>query len=200
MRRLVPGLILPVIAIAAFAGQGLRYEVRTSVERALANERAAIARYDAFAVKAAEEGYPGAAALFRAAARGEKVHAARFARVLRQHGHAVPEPDPQKPAVGSTEDNLRTAASSEMAERDGMYKEGVEICTLHGAKDVAAVFNETRDAEVEHGNLCAAAVRNPALLKSGRTYYVCAECGYTTDIRLPLCPSCRKREPPEAVE
>ncbi|HUP49249.1 MAG TPA: ferritin family protein [Thermoanaerobaculia bacterium] len=191
---------LLVVISAAGAAQALRTEVRLVVEKALAGERDAIARYEAFAAKADEEGYPGAAALFRAQARAESVHSRRFAGVLRSHGHAVPEPNPHRPAVGSTGDNLRAAAAAEAAERDGIYRDAVETCRFHGAKELATMFDQTRDAEVEHGNLCMAAARNLPSMKQARTYYVCEGCGYTTDVRLPMCPSCRRNKPPEPVQ
>jgi rubrerythrin len=197
---LVSAILVMVSAAVALAAQGLRYDVRVALEKAVANEREAVARYEAFAAKADLEGYPGAATLFRANARAEGIHAARFAAILKEHGHEVPAADPPAPAVNGTEDNLRVAASAEAGERDGMYKEAIEKCKLHNAMDIAEIFDTTRDAEVEHGNLCTAAARNLDALKNAKAYYVCGHCGYTTDVRLPLCPSCRKREPPEQIE
>jgi rubrerythrin len=198
MKRVFLGLFaLLLVVSAAAAAEGLRTEVRIIVEKALAGERDAIARYEAFAVKAEEEGYLGAASLFRAAARGEKAHANRFARILKQHGHNVPEGTGHQPLVGDTADNLRAAAAAEVAERDGIYREAVETCRLHKADDLAKIFDQTRDSEVEHNNLCQAAARNPDSMKQDKKYYVCSECGYTTDVKLPLCAACRSKEPPE---
>ncbi|HET7704712.1 MAG TPA: ferritin family protein [Thermoanaerobaculia bacterium] len=198
MKRVFVGLFaLLLIVSAAVAADGLRTEVRLIVEKALAGEREAVARYEAFAVKADEEGYPGAAALFRAAARGEKAHANRFAAILKQHGHPVPEPAEHHPAVGDTGDNLRAASNAESAERDGIYREAIEVCKLHKATDLAKVFDQTRDSEVEHNNLCQAAARNLDSMKQDKKYYVCDDCGYTTDVRLPLCPACRSKHAPE---
>src|SRR5688572_3540651 len=192
MKRVFFGLFaLLLVVSAAVAAEGLRTEVRLIVEKALAGERDAIARYEAFAVKAEEEGYLGAASLFRAAARGEKAHANRFARILKQHGHTVPEAAGHHPLVGGTADNLRAAAAAEAAERDGMYREAVETCRLHKADDLAEIFDQTRDSEVEHNNLCQAAARNLDSMKQDKRYYVCSECGYTTDVKLPLCAACR---------
>jgi rubrerythrin len=198
MKRVFLGLFALLLMVsAAVAAEGLRAEVRMIVEKALAGERDAIARYEAFAVKAEEEGYPGAASLFRAAARGEKAHANRFARILKQHGHNVPEGTGHHPLVGDTADNLRTAAAAEVAERDGIYREAVETCRLHKADDLAKIFDQTRDSEVEHNNLCQAAARNLESMKQDKRYYVCNECGYTTDVKLPLCAACRSKEPPD---
>ncbi|HUP44795.1 MAG TPA: ferritin family protein [Thermoanaerobaculia bacterium] len=191
---------LLLIALAAGAAEPLRNEIRLIVEKALAGEREAIARYDAFAVKADEEGYDGAATLFRAQAQAERVHAARFEKILRDRGHEVPAAAAQRPAVGDTGGNLRAAASAEAAERDGIYRDAVETCRTHGAADLAKLFDQTRDSEVEHGNLCMAAARNLEAMKARRAYYVCGACGYTTDVKLPLCPACRLRQPPERVD
>ena len=198
MKRVFFGLFaLLLVVSAAVAAEGLRTEVRLIVEKALAGERDAIARYEAFAVKAEEEGYPGAASLFRAAARGEKAHANRFARILKQHGHNVLDAAGHHPLVGGTADKLRAAAAAEAAERDGIYRDAVETCRLHGAEDLAKIFDQTRDSEVEHNNLCQAAARNLDSMKQDKKYYVCNECGYTTDVKLPLCAACRSKEPPE---
>ena len=198
MKRVFFGFFAFLLVIsAAVAAEGLRTEVRLIVEKALAGERDAIARYEAFAIKADEEGYPGAASLFRAAARGEKAHANRFARILKKHGHNVPEGAGHHPLVGDTADNLRAASAAEAAERDGIYREAVETCRLHKADDLAKMFDQTRDSEVEHNNLCLAAARNLESMKQDKRYYVCNECGYTTDVKLPLCAACRSKEPPE---
>ncbi|MGZ8868088.1 MAG: rubrerythrin family protein [Thermoanaerobaculia bacterium] len=197
MKRVFVGLFaLLLIVSAAVAAEGLRTEVRMIVEKALAGEREAVARYEAFAVKADEEGYPGAASLFRAAARGEKAHANRFARMLKAAGHSVPEPATHTPLAGSTGDNLRAASAAEVAERDGIYREAVETCKLHRANDLAKIFDQTRDSEVEHNNLYQAAARNLESMKQAKAYYVCDGCGYTTDVKLPICPACRSKEPP----
>jgi len=56
------------------------------------------------------------------------------------------------------------------------------------------VFDETRDVEVEHGNLCTTAALNLDQMKEPRTYYICDRCGYTTDLQLPLCPDCMHKD------
>ena len=63
-------IILAVLSIAltAIAATALPREVRYVLLNALTNEREAVAKYELFARKADEEGYRGAAALFRAQA------------------------------------------------------------------------------------------------------------------------------------
>jgi rubrerythrin len=201
MKRMLLVIALSSIAVGTIAATNpLPREVREVLQRALVNEREVAARYEVFARKAEEEGYRGAAALFRAQAQAERTHGERFAAVLREHDAAVPAEKELSPAAGTTAENLRTAAAAEKLERDGAYREAIETCNLYGAAEVAKVFDQTRDSEVEHGNLCNAAARDLDSMKEPKTFYVCGKCGYTTDVKLPFCPSCQHKEAPEPVE
>lgn len=200
MKRALLILTVLSIALAAIAATTLPREVRNVLQNALTNEREAVARYELFALKADEEGYRGAAALFRAQAQAERTHAERFAALLQ--GNEIPLPPEQTftPNVGTTGDNLHAAAAAERAERDGTYREAIETCNLNRATDIAKVFDQTRDTEVEHANLCVAAARDLESMKDAKTFYVCGKCGYTTDVKLPFCPACQHKRAPEAVE
>lgn len=188
-------LMFAALPLLAAADQPLARDVQVTLEKAIANEREAIDRYKAFAAKADDEGYPGAAALFRAMAQSEQIHAGRFEAILREHGVTVPPAgEPRKPLVSSTATNLRTAATNETAERDGMYRDAMVTCEKNGDSETAKVFDQTRDVEVEHANLCSAAARNLDGMKQAKTYYICDHCGYTTDVRLPLCPDCMHKD------
>jgi len=175
-------------------------EVRDVLQRSLIRERETVARYELFARKADEEGFRGAAALFRAQAQAERTHAQRFATLLREYDVPIPAEQELTPEAGSTRENLATAAAAERAERDGDYRDAVEACKLHGRDDIAKVFDQTRDTEVEHANLCNAAARNLDSMKEPKTFYVCGKCGYTTDVNLPFCPACQHKAAPKAVE
>ena len=200
MKRALIILAVLSIALAAIAATALPREVRSVLQNALTNEREAVARYELFARKAAEEGYRGAAALFRAQAQAERTHAERFAALLRANETPLPPEQTFTPTAGTTGDNLRSAAAAERAERDGSYREAIETCNLHGATDIAKVFDQTRDSEVEHANLCNAAARDLDSMKDAKTFYVCGKCGYTTDVKLPFCPACQHKQAPVAVE
>ncbi|MBK5260502.1 MAG: rubrerythrin family protein [Thermoanaerobaculia bacterium] len=199
MKRILFVIILIFAAAPAIAAS-LPSEIRFTIEKALANEREAIARYDAFAAKADLEGYPGAASLFRAEARAERVHAQRFEKLLRDEGLPVPPEVAVTVNPGDTGDNLRAAASAETAERDGIYHEAIEVSHRHKANAIATAFDQTRDSEVEHANLCMAAARDLGSMKEAKTYYVCTRCGYTTDFSMRLCAVCRAKEEPERVK
>lgn len=187
-------VLLAVLLLAA-----MPFKVHVVLEKALLNEREAVARYEAFAQKAAEEGYPGAASLFRAAAAAEGVHASRFAQALRDRGAQVAEAPSFQPAVETTAENLRTASLAELHERDQMYREAIQVAGEARDEALVTVFDETRDAEVEHANLMAGAMRQLDSLKTEKTYYVCEKCGYTSDFSMPLCALCRVHEKPHEV-
>ena len=199
MRKL-PILTLFVAAGLLAADKPLTPFVRKALTSAVYGEKAAAARYDAFAAKADQEGYPGAAALFRACAKAERIHLARFEAALQSRGVEPSKETPTSPSAGSTRDNLRVAASAEQTERDSTYKEACDTCTTARDEETAKLFDVTRDVETEHANLCANAMHNMDDLKSPKTFYVCGHCGYTTDVRLPLCPLCRVAEAPEGVD
>lgn len=189
-------LVLPLLLLVGAAP----FRVQNVLQRSLQNERDAVAKYEACALKATEEGYAGAAALFRAAARAEGVHAKRIAEAMTARGIAVPDAAPHQGAIGSTADNLRAAAVAETQERDTTYKEA--LAAAQEARDEALVtlFDHTRDTEVEHANLFNAAMRQLDQYKEPKHFYVCDECGYTTDVDLPLCALCRTREHPHEID
>jgi rubrerythrin len=199
-RVLLVLLVLSITVGTVAATKRLPVPVRDVVERALENERVAAARYVAYAAKADEDGYPGAAALFRAQARAERTHAERFLSLLRSDGGAIPPEPATAPCVDAPDANLRAAASAERSERDGIYREAIDVCKLNNAADVAKIFDETRDTEVEHANLCNAATRDLQSMKTPKAFYVCGRCGYTTDVKLPFCPACQHKEAPATVE
>ena len=168
--------------------------VTRSLLMSLQNERAAAVRYDAFAVRATEEGYLGVAALFRAEAKAERVHASRFETFLESRGINVPAANPPAPAVNSTADNLRYAMSAEKQERDDSYLKAYNDAQAADDTEAAKLFDNTRDAETEHLNLDNDASRNLAQMKDAKSFYVCPLCGYTTEVKLSFCPCCRGQQ------
>lgn len=200
MKRLLFSL-LALAAVGAVAATGtLPDPVRDAVETAIRHEQEAVARYQAFAVKADEEGYPGAAALFRAQAASEGTHQKRFTKALEAKGLTVTIGELAAPKVWSTAENIRSAAAAETAERDVTYREAIRLCSAHRVDDVGKLFDQTRDSEVEHVNLCNGAARDLQSLKTAKTFYVCDGCGYTTDIKLGFCPACQMKHPLKAIE
>jgi rubrerythrin len=200
MKKLGILLVALAIAIPASAADKLGFGVERTLASALQNERQAALRYEAFMAQAEQEGYPGAANLFRACAKAERIHARRFKAALEQYGAAVPAEPAYTPSVGDTRSNLRAAMSGEQSERDSTYREANEVAKAGRNPDVARLFEVTRDTETEHANLLASAASSLEELKQPKAYWLCEDCGFTTDVRLPLCPSCRVRHELELVK
>jgi rubrerythrin len=191
----MPRKVLLAVALLSLtfiaAGEKTSGGVQRSLTDAIINERTAIARYNAFAEKAQDEGYFGVADLFRAAARAETIHLARFTAVMNTRGLELPTDTTRPVIVGSTSANLQTAIAAENGERDGSYRSGYNTASEAGDTEVARIFDQTRDVETEHANLAQFAVRNLDQMKEPRAYKVCEICGYTTDARYPVCPLCQ---------
>jgi rubrerythrin len=193
--------LLSVLAVGNAAAQkAMPFKLRNVIDRAVTNERQAVTRYELFAQKATDEGYIGAASLFHAAARAEAVHARRFEKAMRERGMDIPAPPTDyRPNVGSTSENLRLSSSNESEERDGIYREAIAAAKEAGDPTLMQVFDQTRDTEVEHANLMSAAARQLDNFRKDKAFYVCNDCGYTTDIALPMCALCRTRTHPDEV-
>ena len=192
-------IFLTVLTASVASAQNATFRVRNLLDRSYRNEIETAHKYDLFAQKADDEGYPGAANLFRAAARAERVHATRLQKAMKDRDVPVPEIAENTPKIEGTTENLRSSASQELYERDVLYKDA--IAAAKEARDDALfkVFDQTRDAEVEHANLMTAAARQMNLMKEDKPYYVCDDCGYTSDLELPLCALCRDRDHPTSV-
>ncbi|PKM80297.1 MAG: rubrerythrin [Firmicutes bacterium HGW-Firmicutes-14] len=133
-----------------------------NLKAAFAGESQANSKYLAFAQKADEEGYPGVAKLFRAAAEAETVHAISELKALG--------------AVKSTAENLKAAIEGETYEFTEMYPGFIKEAEKEGQNRAKAVFDLANEAEKVHANLYTKALE--ALeQKKDIEYYVCEICG-----------------------
>ena len=150
-----------------------------NLKEAFAGESQANRRYLAFSTKAAEEGFPQVARLFRAAAEAETIHALNHLRILKE--------------VGSTEENLRAAIAGETYEFREMYPKFIEEAGKEKRQDAAWSFGVANKVEEVHATLYSKAL---AMLKAGGRpgmvdYYVCQVCGNTVEGESPdRCPIC----------
>lgn len=162
-----------------------------NLQQAFVDENAARARYLAFARKADEDGYHSVAALFRAMAVAEEVHAASMAAALRKNG-VQPASKPATPEAGSTEENLLAAAKTEEKESLGVYPALLEAAKAEGNTEAVRAFKVALAAETEHARLCRAALADLPNWKAGdKLFVVCLSCGFTTaDTALAKCPTC----------
>lgn len=180
-----------LVAFGAYAAEELK--VGTTLENlnaAFNGESNAHARYLAFAKKADEEGYQGAASLFRAAARAEEIHANNHKKVIEGMGGTA-KATLEEPAVKSTAENLKAAIAGESYERDVMYPGFLSKARTDRNREAFETFNFAKSAEAEHAKLYQAALDNLDQSKDPTTYYVCTVCGYTTPkLDFKTCPLC----------
>lgn len=149
------------------------------LKAAFAGESQANRKYTAYAQKAEQDGLPGVARLFRAAAAAETVHALAHFRAMG--------------AVKDTLSNLKDGLAGENYEIDDMYPPFVETAKKeqHAAGERSMAF--ALEVEKIHAKLYAAAIE---AVKAGKDFplqpfYVCPVCGYTVGGKAPdRCPVC----------
>lgn len=197
MRRLVSwGLALGAMYLFAganvvsAAAAALCPVTMQNLQSAFNGESNAHNRYLAFAEKADQEGYAGAASYFRAAARAEQIHATKHASVLESFG-VKPAAITTEPAVLSTEENLQVALKGEIYERDEMYPSFIEQAKQAGESAAVTTFTFAKEAETQHAILYGNAINKLDDMRQGLTLYVCPVCGFTaTQIDFKKCPTC----------
>ena len=149
---------------------------------AYAGESQARNKYEFFAAKAQEEGYRQIAELFRETASNEKEHAEIW------YKHFV--------GIGTTPENLMTAAEGEHYEWSEMYEQFAKEAKEEGFTQLAALFTMVGQIEKEHEARYRALAAN---LKEGKVFareeqqvWVCRNCGYThigksAPLKCPVC-------------
>ena len=150
-----------------------------NLQEAFAGESQANQTYMAHGKKAAAEGYPQIAKLFRAAAEAEKVHAQAHFRVMG--------------GVKSTAENLQAAIGGEATEFTEMYPGFVAEAEREGNKGAVMSFENALAVEKIHHGLYTQAVK--ALTSGGdlpeAPIVVCGVCGNTVVGEAPdKCPIC----------
>jgi rubrerythrin len=150
-----------------------------NLQAAFQGESNASVKYTAFALKAEVEGFLRVAALFRAAARAEQVHAAHHARIIAKLG-ATAHAEYHAPEVKSTRENLQAAKAGEEYERDIMYRDFIEEAEAAGRMDAVRTFMLASKAENIHAQLYGEALENLEAQRSAATFYVCLVCGDVT--------------------
>jgi len=133
---------------------------------AFAGESQASMKYRAFATAADNDGFPGVARLFRAAAEAERIHAWAH---LRNAGK-----------IGSLEENLKAAIEGETFEFTKMYPAMISEAKAEGQEIPSRWFEYASAVEEGHAALYKKALENPKALDNTEIY-ICAVCGYTTE-------------------
>ena len=148
-----------------------------NLDKAFAGESQASMRYLAFAQKADEEGHPGAARLFRAAARAEMVHALSH---LKARG-----------TVKATRENIEAAIEGEAFEFKEMYPAMVKDAVEENEVDARHSLEYAMSIEMIHHKLFKKALEKENADPAAQAYYVCPVCGHTVADAAPRkCPYC----------
>jgi rubrerythrin len=149
---------------------------------AFAGESQANRKYLAFAKKAAQDGFPEIAKLFKAAAEAETVHAHAHLRAMN--------------GVKDTKENVKAAIAGEHHEFMSMYPEFLKVAEEEKHAAATMSFRYALAVEKIHHELYCDALK---ALESGkdlpkREVYICPICGNTVYDSVPdQCPICKAK-------
>jgi len=162
---------------------------------AFAGESQARNRYTYFAKQAAKDGYIFVSKIFEETATQESQHAKRFFRFLEGGEVQITASFPAG-TIGSTLENLKSAAMGEKHEYTEMYPSFASEARKEGFSEVAAAFDSISKAEAFHERRYQKLfeyLKNEQMFKREKpTTWVCDKCGYTHDAAFApnKCPSC----------
>ena len=168
-------------AASAFAINPAVVKTVGDLKEAFKGETTASAKYNAYAQKAREEGYPNIALLFEAASKSESIHAGNHKAALAQLGEKHPTVDPEF-EVKSTRENLEDAIKGESYEVATMYPGFIKEANNAKVNIALLSFNYAYQTEQKHKVMYENALKaldnkNDASLPA--RYQVCPTCGNT---------------------
>ncbi len=149
---------------------------------AFAGESQARNKYTYFASVAKKEGYQQIAAIFEDTASNEKEHAKMWFKELQ--------------GIGTTEENLKSAAQGENYEWVDMYAGFARDAEEEGFTELAKKFREVAAIEKEHEERYLALLKNmedgTVFAKSEEVVWECRNCGHlhTGKEAVKICPVC----------
>lgn len=157
-------------------------QTEKNLETAFAGESQARNKYTYFASKAKKDGFEQIASLFLKTAENEKEHAKMWYKEL--HG------------IGSTAENLKTAADGENYEWTDMYEGFAKTAEEEGFPELALKFRLVAEIERHHEERYRALLRNvenaEVFKKSEVKVWECRNCGHIViGTEAPeVCPTC----------
>lgn len=163
--------------------------------QSFAGESQARMRYTYFASKAKKDGYEQIAAIFEETAGQEKEHAKRMFKYLEGGTCEIRASFPAG-IIGTTEENLRAAATGEHEEWSQDYPEFARIADEEGFPEIAKMYRYIAVAEKGHEERYRALLKNiekyTVFRKDGKVYWQCRNCGYIVEAEQApeLCPAC----------
>jgi len=157
-------------------------KTKDNLKEAFSGESQANRKYLAFGERAAKDGYPQVARLFRAVAAAETVHAHAHLRAM--------------DGVQETVANLEEAAAGEKYEFEAMYPPMVATAEKEGERRAAIAMKHALEVEKVHYGLFNQALE---AVRSGKDLEdapirVCPVCGHTVIGDAPdQCPVCKAK-------
>jgi len=153
-------------------------KTRHNLYQAFVGEAKAYFRLLAYAEKAEEEELPQIAALFRAVAEAERIHATRNLHLL------------EEVVVKDSETNLQASFQREEKASGVFYPQFIREAEEEGDRRAAISFSQARDVEEGHAAIYKRALQH-LLAETVQVYHVCQVCGYIAEGQAPeRCPIC----------
>jgi len=162
---------------------------------AFAGESQARNRYTYFASQARKDGFEQIAAIFEETANQEKEHAKREFKFLEGGEVQITAAFPAG-IIGTTAENLKSAAAGEHYENTQMYPDFAKVADKEGFPEIAAAFRAIAVAEKRHEQRYLALAKNiidgAVFKRSTPARWVCRNCGYVhKGPKAPkTCPAC----------
>ena len=160
-------------------------KTEANLQAAFAGESQARNKYTYFASKARKEGYEQIAAIFEETADNEKEHAELWFKYLQPNGQ-----------VGTTAENLATAAAGEYYEWTDMYANFAKTAQAEGFKEIAYKFEMVAKIEKTHEERYRKLLENVkggvVFIGNDLSVWKCRKCGHIVVGKYaPLqCPVC----------
>jgi rubrerythrin len=148
-------------------------------------------KYLAFAKKADEEGYHKVAKLFRATALAQEIHATSHAGLIKSLGGNT-QATLEKPAVGTTKENLEAALKDENQKIENWYPAYLQKAVAENNIKAQHVFGGLKVVESIHTKLYAEALANLENWKTAGDFFVCKVCGNVVEkLGFEYCSICK---------
>lgn len=161
---------------------------------AFAGESQARNRYTFFSKVARDEGYEQIAAIFLETSENEKEHAKLYYNHI---GNTMGRVNGTYPfELGTTAENLLSAAQGEHEEWEHIYLEGAETARAEGFDDIAWTFDHIRSIEIHHEHRYLTLLENvekgTVFQKDAQIDWICRKCGYILHGQSApaACPNC----------
>jgi rubrerythrin len=186
---------IPVLFfITGIFAQGTFDKTIANLRSEYQKESNAATKYNAYATKAKEEGYPQIATLFKAASQSEFIHGTHARLALERLGVDM-ELEANDYKVRSTAENLQDAINEQSTQAADVYPGYISTAKEENVVDALKAFTWASNTEKKHIEFLKTAL---AALNDKKTetlpafYWICPKCGNTFNEETPQekCPFC----------